>query len=325
MGKIEWMRAGPFGVMAHWTQRTMPRAGAPDPDWNRRVERFPAESFADALLGAGAKWLIFTVGHFGDFCAPNAEIERIYPGHCSRRDLVRDLGAALHSRGIRLIAYFQTEVNHEAEEMRRAFRWELHPSDKSEFQKLWTGVMKTYAVQWGTSIDGWWFDSCYDSNKYDFLSERGPAGWDNSRFGDGSEWLAAARAGNPAAVIAMNPGVGFLRHEPALPAIEDYLAGEADALEVRPDGQLQDGLQWHGLVWLDCLWGHFEAPGEIAPPRFSDDELYGYLAECHGKGGAVTFNVGIYEDGRLADATLAQLRRLRARWDAQFGAEAATV
>lgn len=317
MGGIDWMRAGPFGAMVHWTDKTMPRSGAPERDWALRVERFPAEGLAESLQEAGAEWLIFTVGHFGDFCAPNGEIERLYPGHCSRRDLVRELGEALHRRGMRLIVYFQTEVNHEAEDMRKAFRWDDDPADKSEFQRLWTGVLKAYALRWGDGIDGWWFDSCYDSNTMRFLSA--PAGWDNRRFGDGSAWLAAARAGNPKAVVAMNPGVACLRHEAVLASGEDYLAGESNTLDVRPVSALQEGRQWHGLVWIDCPWGHFGAPGEIPPPRFSDDELFGYLEECHGRGGAVTFNIGIYEDGKPAEKSLLQLARMRARWAERFG------
>ena len=319
MGSINWMKEGPFGVMVHWTQRTLPRCKAPEPDWNKRVNQFPVDSFAAALAEAGAKWLIFTVGHFGDFCAPNSVIEAFYPGHCSQRDLVCDLSEALHSRGIRLIVYFQTEVNHETEDMRQAFCWNRHPSDKRLFQKRWTDVLHAYAVQWGMQIDGWWFDSCYDMNYMSFVSDHGIAGWDNSRFGDGEDWLTAARAGNPQAVVAMNQGVACLRHEPVLASGEDYLAGESNTLDVRPVQQLQDGRQWHGLIWTDCPWGHFESPGDIEPPRFSDDELYDYLAECHRKGGAVTFNIGIYQDGQVAGRSLAQLKRLRALWLIEYG------
>jgi len=314
---IQWMQAGPFGVMVHWTSRSMPQDGRPEPDWNRRVDSFPVERFVDTLAGMGAKWLIFTVGHHGDaFCAPNAAIERFFPGHCSQRDLIRELGTALHARGLKLIVYFQTEVDHESDAMRQAFGWNSHPSDKDEFQRRWTEVVRAYAVPWGKLVDGWWFDSCYDSRTKTFLKSY-QAGWDNRRF-DVATWFAAARAGNPRAVVAMNSGVARLRHEIVFPE-QDYLAGESNDLSVRPVGATQDGIQWHGLVWLDCFWGHFLKPGKIAPPRFRDDELDDYLRECCRKGGGVTFNIGIYADGALPDDTVAQLKRLHVRWQAVFG------
>jgi len=314
---IPWMQAGPFGVMVHWTAGTMPREGQPESDWNRRVDSFPVERFVETLAGSGAKWLIFTVGHKGDaFCAPNAAIEKYFPGHCSRRDLIGELGTALHARGLKLIVYFQTEVDHESESMRQAFGWEVHPADKSEFQRRWMEAVRAYALQWGERIDGWWFDSCYDSRVMTFLKSH-RAGWNNSRF-DVPVWFAAARAGNGRAVVAMNSGVARLRHEVVFPQ-QDYLAGEANDLGVRPVGPLQDGMQWHGLVWLDCFWGHFARPGMIVPPRFEDDALYDYLRECCRKRGGVTFNVGIYADGSLAEETVAQLRRMQARWQAGFG------
>jgi len=309
MPAIPWMREGPFGVMVHWTSRTLPRVGTPEPDWNKRVDAFPVEPFVDALSKAGTKWLIFTCGHFGDFCAPTAAMDRYFPGHSSRRDLIAELASALHRRGMRLIVYFQTEIDHESEAMRTAFGWDLDLKDKSVFQHRWTEVLRAYSEQWGSLVDGWWFDSCYDSNKMTFLRTYG-AGWDNSRF-NVAEWFASTRAGNSLAIVAMNSGVAKDRHTCVFPEKEDYLAGESNDLLIRPgDVKGQDGKQWHGLVWLDCFWGHFEKPGMIAAPRFTDDQLLDYLNECRSHAGGVTFNIGIYEDGTLAEATVAQLARL---------------
>ncbi len=311
MAKVAWMSEGLFGVMVHWTARTMPRTGIPEADWNKRVDAFPVESFVDTLAAAGAQWLIFTCGHCGDaFCAPNPAIEKYFPGHCSRRDLIAELGAALHRRGMRLVVYFQTEIDHESDSMREAFQWDATPKDKTIFQQRWTEVVEAYARQWGTLIDGWWFDSCYDSMTKSFLRTH-QAGWDNSRF-NAAEWFAATRVGNPQAIVAMNSGVAKERHSYVFPE-EDYLAGESNDLTIRPqDGPLQDGKQWHGLVWLDCFWGNFEKPGQIPSPRFTDDQLLDYLSECRRHGGGGTFNIGIYADGSLAEPTVAQHARIAA-------------
>jgi hypothetical protein len=52
-------------------------------------------------------------------------------------------------------------------------------------------------------------------------------------------------------------------------------------------------------------------PGETVPaPRFFDPELHGYLRRCHDNKGAVTLNIGIYQDGSLAEKTVAQVTRM---------------
>ena len=65
----------------------------------------------------------------------------------------------------------------------------------------------------------------------------------------------------------------------------------------------------YALVPIDCFWGH-ETPGPMESPRYPDDELFGFVRACQSVGGAVTLNVGIYQEGHLGDATLAQLERL---------------
>ena len=310
MPEVKWMQQS-FGVMAHWTIRTMPRTGEPTADWNARVDAFDVDQLVDTLCEMGASWLVFTCGHCGDgFCSPNAAMDDYFPGHCSERDLILELAKALHARGLHLIVYFQTEIDHESQAMRDALGWDLHPSDKSVFMDRWIKVLRTYALQWGEYVDGWWFDSCYDSDAKTFLRTCG-SGWDNSRF-DHDTWFNAARVGNPNAIISMNSGVQHEKHIPVY-ADEDYLGGESNDLSVRPaDGPLQDGIQWHGLVWIDCFWGHFEKPGTIESPRFTDEQLRDYLQTCWQHQGGVTFNVGIYQDGTLAPQTVEQIKRIHA-------------
>ena len=138
--------------------------------------------------------------------------------------------------------------------------------------------------------------------KYTFLRTQQ---WSNNRF-DYSEWSAAARAGNPDAVVAMNPGVGmtYVFKE------QDYIAGEVNDLSYLPENALINGMQWHALTWIDCFWGHTEKPVPIVPPRFADEELLTYVETCHRIGGAVTLNVGIYQEGNMAEASLRQVRRI---------------
>ena len=69
--------------------------------------------------------------------------------------------------------------------------------------------------------------------------------------------------------------------------------------------------RWHALVPIDCFWGH-ETPGPMEPPKYPDGELFSFVKNCRKVGGAVTLNVGIYQEGHIGEATLAQLKRLSA-------------
>ena len=303
MGEVKWMQEGPFGLMVHYLKVTMPSQGKPITDWDQMVDAFPVESFCDEVELTGAKWLIFPFGqNNGYYCSPNPVLERLLPGHCSERDLMREIAATLKGKGIRLIAYLPSEPDSAVEEIRNAFGWDVDPVDKSGFQHVYMEFIRAWAERFGTLIDGWWFDGCYDAHKYTFLRTQQ---WSNNRF-DYSEWSAAARAGNPDAVVAMNPGVGmtYVFKE------QDYIAGEVNDLSYLPENALINGMQWHALTWIDCFWGHTEKPGPIVPPRFGDEELLAYVSACHRVGGAVTLNVGIYQEGNMAEASLRQARRI---------------
>lgn len=91
--------------------------------------------------------------------------------------------------------------------------------------------------------------------------------------------------------------------------MEDFLAGEADFGKL-PNEELPAGMQPHALFWLDCAWGHWDAPGEIVPPKVSLEELFDYIVSCKQKGVAVTINIGIYEDGSMAEQSVEMLHQV---------------
>lgn len=308
MGEIQWMQEKRYGVMVHYLSCIQPRREEDRlSDWNDMVDAFDVKRFVDDLERMGAGWVIFPFGqNTGYYCSPNSVLERMAPGSCSKRDLMYELGLELKKRGIRLIAYLPSEMDGNTKELREAFGWDLDLKDKSVFQKRYEEVIREWAVKMGTLLDGWWYDGCYNSEEKDFLRTYG---WSNERF-DYAEWKAVSCAGNPDAVIAMCPGAEAMRY--AFQE-QDYLAGEANTLNHKPDGPLIDGMQWHCLVWLDCKWGHWEKAGEIENPRFTDEELDQFYQNCKKEKGAVTWNIGIYQDGRLAEKTVEQILRLKNR------------
>lgn len=311
MAKIPWMAAGPYGVMVHWVKATQAVPGQPYiADWNAAVDAFDVDAFCDRVAATGAKWLIFPFGHVaggGYFASPNAVIDARFPGHCSKRDLVLEIARGVTARGLKFIGYLFTEFDaagNISDDFADAMDWNRDLCDKSAFMEHFYSLVAEWALRCGPLLAGWWFDGCYKSIEKGFIKR---PGWDNSRF-DPVRFASAARSGNPAALISMCPGANSFRC--VFPEIEDYLAGEANNLAVRPVGPLLYGLQWHALVWIDCFWAH-EKAGEMDPPRFFDVELLNYLFHCRGAGGGVTLNIGIFQDGSFGPRTEAQLHRLK--------------
>lgn len=303
---VPWMHAGPFGLMVHWVRGTMPRAGAWVSDWDRACDSFDVERFAAQVERSGARWVIFPFGHIsggGFYCSPNAHLESIAPGRCSRRDLVMDIADALQRRGIRLIAYLHAEVDCGGFDaaLRDGMEWDADPVDKSKYQSHLMAVIREWSVRLGPRLSGWWFDGCYDSSAKSFLRTHT---WDNRRF-DFARWDEAVRAGNARSIYAMNPGANSFASVDA--RHEGYLGGEANDLAFTPAGPREDGLPWHALVWIDCFWVHEKEPGPIPPPKYTAGELAAYCRAWKRWGGGVTWNVGIYQDGTIAEASVERL------------------
>ena len=97
-----------------------------------------------------------------------------------------------------------------------------------------------------------------------------------------------------------------------------------------PSGRFVAGAacQWHALLPVDCFWmlgnpgpTHLSShpyaavqpgwqSGPMEAPLYPDRDLSAFLAHCLEPGGAVTFNVGIYQEGFLGADTVQQIRRI---------------
>jgi hypothetical protein len=304
--EIAWMKDGPFGLMVHWVRGTMPRAGAWEPDWQKACDAFDVNRFVDQVERSGAKWVIFPFGHIsggGFYCSPNAALERRVPGRCSERDLMMDIARELARRDVRLITYLHTEVDCDGFDarLREGLEWDDDPVDKRKFQRHLMDVIAEWSTRLGMLHSGWWFDGCYESREKSFMRTHT---WNNTRF-DFPQWDRAVKAGNSRAIYAMNPGANSFQCVD--PKWEGYLGGEGNDLKYRPAGYREDGLPLHALIWIDCFWVHEKAPGEIEPPKYSAQELASYCRDWKKFGGGVTWNVGVYQDGTIAEASVERL------------------
>ena len=123
----------------------------------------------------------------------------------------------------------------------------------------------------------------------------------------------AARAGNPDAALAFNPGQAPWL--PSLSAHQDFTAGEIGVREQfpSPNGRRFSNLnaQYHNLTYLGPLWGCFlKAGGHNASclPRFTASELASAIDAYTTNGWAITLDTPVHDNGTIYAGFLEQLR-----------------
>ena len=345
--RSEWMK-GKYGIMVHWlapyydttkkNKTPLPEKGVFKSDLNEAVNGFDVKRFMKDFDRSGAEWLIFTIGqNTGTYASPNSVIDSLAgKGHTPKRDLVLEIEKAVKKRGKRFIAYLPCEIRIN-ESLHKGFAWntELN-TDQSQFQRLYLLAVREWAVRFGTNLDGWWFDGCYPNfpifdNKY--------MKWE--------AWYTAARAGNRDAVLTYNDGSYLVSIIKPIVPEHDYLSGEQLVII---DGKLRLGLKKEGyklylpetayvgrtsclnhtLLAIDAYWGHssdsgkfpewanypykanqIPTPDGMEPPAYSDKELQLFVKNYTDIGGAVTLNVGIFQEGHIGKLTLKQLQYLK--------------
>ncbi len=300
--RAAWMPQARFGVMTHYLADWQAQVHHVDPSverWNQLVDGFDAEGIARQLESVGAGYYQISIGqNSGYYLAPNAAYDRItgiQPSKCSRRDLVADLYEALHKRGIRLMVYLPSGAPGQDKAADAALEWRNGPVANREFQRKWEQVIKEWSERWGKKVAGWWFDGCYfPSSMY-----RSPEPPNFASF------ATAARAGNPDAAIAFNPGVVYRML--SLTPYEDFTAGEIDKPEMvairRAGGGKIDGVQIHMLSYLGETWGK-------GAPRFTTDQVIAHTRKVRDAGGAVTWDVPVELNGTISQPFLDQLAGL---------------
>ena len=80
--RSDWA-SGHYGLMSHF----LPYAATID-DFNKIVDAFDVKAYAEDVAQTGAKYVIFTLGQQGYFCAPNRTLDRLCGPVTSRRDLI---------------------------------------------------------------------------------------------------------------------------------------------------------------------------------------------------------------------------------------------
>lgn len=286
----DWMPEAKVGAFMHFL---------PDRSNFALVEKFDVPALAKQLSAAKVTYFVFTLGqNSGYMNAPNATYDRIAgfaPGErCARRDLPKELAAALKPLGIRLMLYLPCQTPNGDAQAVRAFGLPATPLNgdrkvDATFAAKWAEVIREWSDRYGDSVSGWWFDGGYE--------------WIGFNSEIARVYAAAVKHGNPQAVVTFNPGVSLKRWTDA----EDYTAGELnDPFTYACDGRWLNGSQWHVLTFLGRQWGTRDT-------RHPDDAWIAWVRKVTDKGGVVTLDVGPNYDstvapvGAISDAQLKQL------------------
>ena len=298
--RAAWLKEAKFGVMTHYLQDWLSRTENKKIDvqeWNRLVNDLDVNALAEQVKSVGARYMIFTIGqNSGYYVSPNTTYDRLVnrdTSRCSKRDLIADLGVALHKLGLRFIVYLPSGAPNGDAKAKSALKWQNGPYRNAEFQRNWEAVITEWSQRWGDKIDGWWFDGCYWPNVM-YRSDSTP---------NFKSFASAARSGNSNSIIAFNPGVYYRLTSPS--PYEDYIAGEinkADSISIKRnyDGKI-DGKQIHVLCFLGERWG-------MGSPRFNSDQVAAYTTLMLNAGGAITWDVPIQSIGKIYPQFLEQLK-----------------
>jgi hypothetical protein len=244
--RAAWMPEARWGVMTHYLADWQARVHHLEMSvelWNKLIDGFDVEALARQLQGAGVRYYQITIGqNSGYYLSLNTAYDRITgirPTKLSRRDLVADLYGALNRRGIRLLVYLPSGAPAGDKAADSALGWRNGPYPNKEFQVRWEEIIKEWSIRWGKNVSGWWFDGCYFPNSM-YRSPEAP---------NFASFAAAARAGNPDAAVAFNPGVVYRML--SMTPYEDFTAGEIDKPDQvtvrRAAGGRIDGTQIHML------------------------------------------------------------------------------
>jgi hypothetical protein len=289
---VDWMMEAGYGLMFHWTSQSVQPDGSIKP-YEEAVNEFDVERFAGLVEETGAGFVFLTIGHAESYCpAPIKSWEKCHPGMTTERDLIMEISDALSMKDIRFLCYingplgFKLDVNGDRPEEK----------EKREFVKNFNNILSEMGNRYKDKVAGYWFDSWYQ------IFEEYP----EVPFED---FHSASKTGNKDRIICLNSWI----YPPVTPW-QEYWAGEVGGRMGLPvNGYMENGpvtdLPYQALLIMEPYWVQKEA--KMPPPRFTSDKLAGYIKDCIKNKGAVTINLGIYQDGTVGEEALQVMREVR--------------
>jgi len=282
---IDWLTKTGYGLMFHWTSQSVNPDGSNKP-YEQAVNDFDVKKFANMVEETGAGYVIFTIGHAEQFCpAAIKSWEKMHPGKTTQRDLIEEMANALNTKDIRLICYMNSYGTAKFGKV-----------DNVEFYKTFTDILKEFGDRYKEKIAGYWFDCWYQIFE----------GFPGIPFED---FFKATKTGNKDRIICLNSWI-----YPSVTPWQEFWAGEvASPVALPENGFMKDGpvpnLQYQALLIMEPYWVQEKA--QMPNPRFTSAELSKYIRDCMDKKGAVTINLGIYQNGTVGEKALQVMREVR--------------
>jgi hypothetical protein len=230
-GDTSWMIEGKYGLFVHWSALSHALHGdEPRAKWfQKSVELFDVEVFADAVEQTGAAWVIFTATHQGFYWpAPNSAIDRIAPGRTAERDLLGEIIDELDERGIRTLFYLHTGYNGYDPVVWREAVGATGP-DTGIYSDNIEAILRECSLRYGEKLKGFGYID-------------GALAWDYPLNPDWEGWARAIKAGNPNAVVGFssNRGTGVSPFSDLAVTDSASELGEIDPQLIGPGRQLGD-------------------------------------------------------------------------------------
>ncbi len=281
----KWLTKAGYGLMFHWTSQSVNPDGSNKP-YEQAVNDFDVKKFLNMVDETGAGYVIFTIGHAEAYCpAPLKKWEKYHPGMTTERDLIAEISDQLKTKNIRLICYLPTHIVAKYQKV-----------SGTEFMRINTEILQEMGERYKDKIAGYWFDGWYQClEEYPDVSFK--------------SFFEATKVGNKDRIIALNSWI----YPPVTPW-QEYWAGEvASPVAIPEHGLMKEGpvtdLQYQALLIMEPYWVQEKA--DSPEPRFTSSELSQYIRNCIENGGAVTINMGIYQDGTVGEKALKVMKEVR--------------
>jgi len=289
---VDWLVESGYGLMFHWTSESVQPDGSIK-SYEDAVNEFDVEQFAGMVEDTGAGYVIFTIGHAESYCpAPIKSWEKLHPGKTTKRDLITEVADALNKKDIQLICYINGPLCFNLKVK------ENNPTEKEkqDFVSNFENILEEMGNRYEQKIGGYWLDSWYQ------IFEKYP----DVPF---EVFNKAAKTGNEKRIICLNSWI-----YPKVTPWQDYWAGEVGS-PVKPPvqgfaskGPVPD-LPYQALLIMEPYWVQQKAI--VTDPLLNSTELSQYIIDCMKNSGAVTINMGIYQDGTVGEKALKVMKEVK--------------
>jgi len=331
--RMAWFRDARFGMFIHWGLYATPagqwngkkiggigewimnNAQIPVADYAKLAPqfnptKFDAKQWARIAKDAGMKYVVLTSKHHDGFCLFDSKVSNytITTASPFKRDIVKELAAAVNDQGLRMCFYHSIMDWHHPDAQSIAFPNYNGGKSNSNFPRYVENYLKPQVKELMTNygkIGIMWFDGEWIADwkpdmgrdLYAFCRSIQPDVIVNNRVGKDRKGMAGMSEGPNAA--------------------GDYGTPEQ---EIPPTGF--PGLDWESCMTMNDTWG-FKADDNNWK---SSSTIIRMLIDCASKGGNLLLNVGPTAEGLIPQPSVERLAQvgkwMKANSESIYGATA---